>query len=65
LPGATVNRLEGAPKVLEYRVFGRIDESYDVDLRVDVNSLHPSAAMLHTAQAVVSNIHFPIWPHHC
>ena len=51
--------------MLEYRVFGRIGESYAVDLRVDVKNLHPSAAMLHTAQAVVSNIHFPIWPHHC
>lgn len=65
LPRTTSDRLEGAPRVPEYRVFARIDERYDVDLRVEINNPHPTAAMLHTAQAVVSNIRFPAWPHHC
>jgi len=65
LPRATSKRLEGEPGVLEYRVFGRIGESYNLDLRVEVNSLHPTAAMLRTAQAVVSRILFRVWPHHC
>jgi len=39
-----------------------MDDSYNVDLRVDVNSVHPTVAMLRTAQAVVSGIRFPRWP---
>ena len=62
LPGRTADRQEGQPRVLEYRVFGRMDDSYNVDLRVDVNSVHPTVAMLRTAQAVVSRIRFPRWP---
>jgi hypothetical protein len=67
LPKITGGSLEGAPKVLEYRVFGRMGESYNVDLRVDVNSLHPGTAMLRRAQSVVSQIRFPTWPRlkHC
>jgi hypothetical protein len=65
LPRTTTHRLEGEPNVLEYRISGRIDESYEVDLRVEVNSLHPSSSMLRSAQRVVSNIRFPVWPHHC
>jgi hypothetical protein len=48
--------------VLEYRVFGRLDESYNVDLRVDINSIHPTPTMMRTAQTVVSGIRFPRWP---
>lgn len=62
LPKTTRDGLEGAPGVLEYRVFGRLDDSYNVDLRVDVKSLHPTRAMLRRAQAVVSGIRFPRWP---
>jgi hypothetical protein len=62
LPKTTSDRLEGAPRVLEYRVFGRMDESYNVDLRVDVNRLRPTATMLRRAQAVVDGIRFPSWP---
>jgi hypothetical protein len=65
LPKAPSNRLDGAPNVLEYRIFGRLDESYNVDLRVEINSVRPSPAMLRTAQTVVSRIRFPVWPNHC
>ena len=62
LPRTTTDRQEGQPRVLEYRLFGRMDDSYNVDLRVDVNSLHPNAGMLQAAQTVVSGIRFPSWP---
>jgi hypothetical protein len=62
LPSTTSDRLEGAPGVLEYRVSGRMDESYNVDLRVDVNRLRPTRVMLRRAQAIVSAIRFPRWP---
>ena len=62
LPKNPGGSLEGAPNVPEYRVFGRIDESYNVDLRVDVKSLHPSQALLRRAQNVVNRVRFPTWP---
>jgi hypothetical protein len=62
LPRNPGGSLEGAPNVSEYRVFGRMDESYNVDLRVDVNSPHPSRALLRRAQSVVSHVRFPTWP---
>jgi hypothetical protein len=62
LPRTTTDRQEGQPRVPEYRVFGRMDDSYNVDLHVDVNSLHPSPNMLRAAQTVVSGIRFPSWP---
>ncbi len=62
LPRMTSARQEGQPNIPEYRVFGRIDESYNVDLRVDINNPRPTAAMLRRAQSVVSHIRFPTWP---
>ena len=62
LPRTTTDRLEGAPGVVEYRVFGRFGNSYNVDLRVDVNRLRPTSAMLRRAQEIVSGIRFPRWP---
>jgi hypothetical protein len=67
LPNVTSDRLEGAPNVREYRIFGRMDESYNVDLRVDINSVHPTRTVLRRAESVVRHIHFPNWPRpkHC
>jgi hypothetical protein len=62
LPATTGSRLEGAPRVLEYRVFGRIGDMYNVDLRVDVNDPHPTRSMLRAARQVVSGLRFPVWP---
>ena len=62
LPTATRDRQEGQPNIPEYRVFGRMGESYNVDLRVDINNVRPSHAMLSVAQSVVDGIHFPKWP---
>jgi hypothetical protein len=62
LPSTTTATLEGAPNIPEYRVFGRIGESYNFEVRVDVNNPHPSAALLKAAQSAVSAISFPRWP---
>ena len=62
LPTTTRDRQEGQPDIPEYRVFGRMGESYNVDLRVDINNVRPSNAMLRLAQSVVDGIHFPNWP---
>jgi hypothetical protein len=44
-----------------------MDESYYVDLRVDINSPDPAQTMVRRAQSVVSRIHFPSRPRskHC
>ena len=67
LPSTTTATLEGAPKIPEYRVFGRIGESYNFEVRVDINRAHPGAALLKAAQRAVSAISFPRWPNkdHC
>jgi hypothetical protein len=62
LSRTTGSRLEGAPDVPEYRVFGRMGEMYNVDLRVDINDPHPTRSMLRAAQQVVSGLRFPVWP---
>ncbi len=46
----------------EYRIFGRVDESYNVEVRIDISSRHPSAALLRVARRVVAGIDLPRWP---
>ena len=62
LPEKTTASQEGEPNISEYRVFGRLDGFYNVDLRVDINRVHPTPAMLRLAQSVVSGLRFPRWP---
>jgi hypothetical protein len=62
LPHTTGSRLEGAPRVPEYRVFRRMGDMYNVDLRVDINDPHPTRSTLRVAQRVVSGLRFPVWP---
>ncbi len=62
LPKTTNHTQEGQPRIPEYRIFGRLDESYDIDLRVDINNPHPTPALLRRAQGVVRHIRFPDWP---
>ncbi|MDQ1459974.1 MAG: hypothetical protein QOI08_1458 [Actinomycetota bacterium] len=62
LPKSTAATQEGEPNIAEYRVFGRFDDLYNIDLRVDINRAHPTRAMLQLAQRVVSGLRFPRWP---
>src|SRR3954447_15939458 len=62
LPKRTTATQEGEPNIPEYRVFGRFNDYYNVDLRVDINRAHPTPAMLQLAQRVVSGLRFPHWP---
>jgi hypothetical protein len=62
LPHTTAATQEGEPNIPEYRVFGRFDDFYNIDLRVDINRVHPTPAMLQLAQHVVSGLRFPRWP---
>lgn len=62
LPRTTTATFEGSPEIPEYQVFGRIGESYNFEVRVDINTPRPSAAMLNTAQHAVAAIDYPRWP---
>jgi hypothetical protein len=61
LPTTTTATLDG-PAWPEYRVFGRLGESYNFEVRVDVSNRHPSAKLLRLARLVVAAIDFPRWP---
>jgi hypothetical protein len=67
LPSTTSTQLEGEPNVPEYRIFGRLGDWYNIDLRVDISNPHPTPAMRQRAREVVSHIRFPRWPRliHC
>lgn len=62
LPTTTTAIFEGAPSIHEYRVFGRYDDSYNYEVRVDINDPHPSKQTLSRTQRIVSSISFPDWP---
>ncbi|HLX78228.1 MAG TPA: hypothetical protein VKR27_05030 [Acidimicrobiales bacterium] len=62
LPATTTFTSEGPPFMPEYRVLGRLANSYNYEIRVDINKPHPSGQSLALAQRIVSSIHFPIWP---
>ncbi|MEA2406162.1 MAG: hypothetical protein QOE69_281 [Thermoleophilaceae bacterium] len=64
LPGTTDSALEGAPRVPEYRTFGRTRD-YLVDVRADINDAHPSRALVRQAQGVVKRLLLPDWPRPC
>jgi len=61
-PKTTAATQEGEANIPEYRVFGRFDNIYNIDLRVDINQVHPTPAMLKLAQRVVNGLRFPRWP---
>ena len=46
----------------EYRTFGRLGESYNFEVRVDISSRRPSAELLRLARLAVAAIKFPRWP---
>jgi hypothetical protein len=61
LPMTTAATLEGTAWP-EYRVFGRLGDSYNFDVRVDISSQRPSARLLRLARLVVAHVNLPRWP---
>jgi hypothetical protein len=62
LPRTTTHTLEGADDIPEYRIFGRIGESYNFEVRVMIDRQRPTRVLLAAAQRGVSAIRFPRWP---
>jgi hypothetical protein len=61
LPATTSATLEGTSWP-EYRIFGRLDGSYDFEVRVDIGARDPSPRLRRLAERVVSAIVLPRWP---
>ena len=62
LPRTTAHTFEGADNIPEYRILGRIGESYNFEVRVVIDRHRPTPAQLDAAQRAVSAIRFPRWP---
>jgi hypothetical protein len=62
LPRTTAHTFEGADNIPEYRILGRIGESYNFEVRVVIDRHRPTRALLAAAQRGVSAIRFPRWP---
>ena len=62
LPRTTSQTLEGAPDVKEYRIFGRYQNYYNFEVRVDIAAEAPSPSAWNLAKRVVASIQFPPWP---
>ena len=61
LPTTTTATLEGTAWP-EYRAFGRLGNSYNFEVRVDISNRHPSVELLRLARLAVAAIEFPRWP---
>jgi hypothetical protein len=55
--------LEGTT-LAEDRFWGR-RRGYDVDLRVDYGTAHPSRSIRRRVQGVLTRLRFPVWPGRC
>jgi hypothetical protein len=62
LPNTTRDTLDGQPHVTEFRVFGRYRDSYNFELRVDIDTRRPVEPRRSAAQAIVHGLRFPKWP---
>jgi hypothetical protein len=62
LPRSTTNTLEGAPRVNEFRVFGRYRNFYNFEIRADIDTQRSLAPRWSAAESVVSRLRFPAWP---
>jgi hypothetical protein len=61
LPSTTTATLDGT-RWPEYRAFGRLGNSYNFEVRVDISNRHPSPKLLDLARRVVAGIRLPRWP---
>lgn len=64
LPATTASRLEGFPRLPEYRAFGRAPD-YLVEVRVDIRNRKPGRTLLRKARSVVGRLRLPDWPKRC
>jgi hypothetical protein len=64
LPRTTTNILDGTPSVKEFRVLGRYRNSYNFEIRVDVDTRRPAKPRWVIAESIIRGLRFPQWPTH-
>ncbi len=62
LPKTTVDTLDAAPHVKEFRIFGRYRHLYDFEVRVDIDTRRPLRPRWSVAETIVHGLDFPKWP---
>ena len=62
LAKTTTATFEGAPRVKEFRVFGRYRNYYNLEVRVDIDTRRPVLPRWSVAEKVVSGLRLPTWP---
>jgi hypothetical protein len=62
LPRTTTDTLDGQPHVTEFRVLGRYRDSYNFEVRVDIDTRRPVGPSWSKAEIVVGGLRFPKWP---
>jgi hypothetical protein len=62
LARTTTATLDGAPHVKEFRVLGRYRNSYNFEVRVDIDTRRPIGPRWAEAETIVSRLRLPQWP---
>jgi hypothetical protein len=62
LPSTTTETFDGAPHVTELRVLGRYHDSYNFEVRVDIDTRRAVKPRWSVAEAIVRGLVFPKWP---
>ncbi len=62
LPSTTTATLDGAPHVKEFRVLGRYRDSYNFEVRVDIDTRRPVRPRWARAETIIRELRFPRWP---
>ncbi|MDE3132375.1 MAG: hypothetical protein KGL16_14585 [Acidobacteriota bacterium] len=62
LPRTTTSTLEGQPHVKEFRVLGRYLDSYNFEIRVDIDTRRSVGPRWALAETITRGLGFPRWP---
>lgn len=62
LPRTTTATLDGTPHVKEFRLFGRYRDSYNFEVRVDIDTRRPLGPAWRAAERIVHGLRLPQWP---
>jgi hypothetical protein len=62
LPRTTTDTLDGQPHVTEFRVLGRYRNSYNFEVRVDIDTRRPLGPAWKAAERIVHELRLPQWP---
>lgn len=62
LPRTTTNTLDGTPSVKEFRVLGRYRNSYNFEIRVDIDTRRTVKPRWVIAESIIRELRFPQWP---